>query len=212
MPRTAQFALDPRPSRRHNCVLLKPLVDLPILTRVGDKVSYPSLRFIFDTGADICVVPLPFARSHKIPFEDSAGYADDPPQTRGGPLKGYWGTLTILFLDQNVDLPCFFYEPAEPPQADGPTANRQSRPSLKTDESLQALIRHLKQQHGEEEPKEVHALPVLGRMRFLDHYNVLIQDGHLMISACRFQPPTSWSRALWDLLSRWLPGLRRPVV
>ncbi len=138
--------------------------------------------FVFDTGASVSLFPLDRAKRLGIFVEQIPENATDPPITKRGPLRGYWGKLRILLLDHRPELTCFFF--------DVTAENEPIRAGVDT--PLEDLINDLPRDPDDTKPDVSTAL--IGMANFIDSFDVLIQDDHIHI--IREKSPSLWNR-LW---------------
>ena len=103
-----EFLLVDYPSRRsgHKCIIAEIFLD--VFRKKENELPYRSFKFIFDTGADVCLMPLVMAQQYGIHVEEVEENRLNPPNTRAGRLTGYWGTITISLLGLRPELTCFF--------------------------------------------------------------------------------------------------------
>ncbi len=67
--------------------------------------------FILDTGSDVSLVPIRFARRHRlIGFDEAAEWVATRTSFQGE-LHGRWGTLRLRLAADTRVIPCFYYDP-----------------------------------------------------------------------------------------------------
>lgn len=174
---------------------------LPIEVEVHPPGKYPEWRtfpFIFDTGADVSVIPISFATEHDLPIDKSKGLQEGP-STLTTKMTGYAGHIRIRFLAKTKPLPCFFQVPAEKPST---TADLiQVSPAVPNVKKVKRRPRDLAQWmewSDQNEQVEARKKPrfqlVLGRTGFLNAFNVMLQGKTLFVSTEAFRVPKVTSK------------------
>jgi len=210
MVKEVSFEFERSPSKRgdHDCIT--PAV------RLFTKVRKPEWQFaenrevsyIFDSGAHVSLIAIPFAESFHIQYVASVDNSLHPPTTKSGELKGYWGEIQITLLGRYVPLKCFFYEPIddEAIPATQPAGN-QAVPiveyGLGHDPALDELVTSL---HGPPRLGTEIGLtkrkrtPLLGMAGFIDKYEVQLGGGRTIIRM------REQKRTLWEKIKHFITG------
>ena len=69
------------------------------------------VNFILDTGSDVSLVPIRFARRHRLVGFDEAAVWVATRTSFQGELHGRWGTLHLRLAADTRVIPCFYYDP-----------------------------------------------------------------------------------------------------
>lgn len=178
MPRQSFLHL-PRSRNGFDCP--QPIVHIPLSNLRG---TYP-VRFIFDTGSAITLVPISVARSRGISFEATPADTGDCPNTLTGRLQGHFGEIRTTFLDRELILPCFCYTPRPNTErvqtVAGPPGRRTTQRQIATTDDYFTEVQ------GEGEAPGGPC--VLGRLGFTNRFHILVDSVQTTISTDSFRMP-----------------------
>ena len=158
---------------RHECGFECPRYVVPLLlpTRTGERI----FEFIFDTGADISLFPLPQVDESGLQYRRDRLPAARP-VTLAGSLAGHTGEieprLRIGDIDVTFSLPCFFYDPDPPTASHAPDRVAPAR-DLDNWEQRTAT--------GSARPTR-NPRAVLGRLGFLSRFRVFAHHERFVVA------------------------------
>lgn len=91
----------------------RPHFRLDLLVRGSGRVEVLELvDFILDTGSDVSLVPIRFARRYRLLGFDEAAVWVSTRTSFQGELNGRWGTLQLRLAADTRVIPCFYYDPS----------------------------------------------------------------------------------------------------
>jgi hypothetical protein len=141
----------------------RPEVRIPV--GVANRPIPLDVPFVVDTGADVTLIPITFARAYNLVGYDRGRSIERFQVSFGGFLEGCWGKVRIFVGAKQTDLNCFYY-----------LTSTTSGKALWFDRIAKLLPTLRPGRRPKDSPI------VLGRADFILTHCLVIQDGWVVIS------------------------------
>jgi hypothetical protein len=99
----------------------------------GASSRFLRVPFVVDTGSDVTLIPVAFARDHRLVGYDPATVRVPLSTSLNGVLDGYWGQVQIQVHNSVTSLPCFYYTTVGTGRAVAGEPGRRHRPNGRED-------------------------------------------------------------------------------
>jgi hypothetical protein len=148
-------------------------------------------EFIYDTGCAVTLIPQSVADLCGVEYDNSKLAPEkECPKTMAGRLNGYHGKLTLTFLEQLLNLPCFVYLSMAPAPKPGPPGARQSK-------KIPSTMAEYEQLNGDETDEEHETRCILGRLGFQSRFHVVVNSEQTIVSTEPLAAPAPPRRWFW---------------